>query len=86
MSKFSVDINEILIRIIKYIVEGTMVGIAALCIPKNKITPEEVLTIALSASAIFSVLDTFSPSISAGARSGSGLALGGGVVGGFPTR
>lgn len=86
MNKFSLDINEIIIRIIKYIVEGTMVGIAALCIPKNKITPEEVLTIALASSAVFSILDTFSPSISAGARSGTGLAMGGGIVGGFPTR
>lgn len=83
-SNFSVDGKELLVRIIKYILEGSMVAVAVALIPKRKPDLEEVLTIALVAAATFSLLDLFSPSVSTAARSGAGLALGSGLVGGIP--
>ena len=74
-SDFSVDGKEIVIRIIKYILEGSMVAIAVALIPKQKPSLEEVLTIALVAAATFSLLDMFAPSIGAAARLGAGLKI-----------
>lgn len=85
-SNFSVDGKEIIVRIIKYILEGAMVGIAAALIPKQRPHLEEVLTIALVAAATFSILDLFSPSVSTSVRMGTGLALGAGIVGGVPIK
>jgi hypothetical protein len=85
-SNFSIDGKEIVVRIIKYVLEGAMVGIAAYLIPKSKPSLEEVLTVALVAAATFSILDLFSPSLSSSARMGVGLALGSGIVGGVPIK
>lgn len=85
-SNFSVDGKELLVRIIKYILEGAMVGVAAALIPKSKLNLEEILTIALVAAATFSLLDLFSPSIASSARFGVGAGLGGGIIGGFPMK
>lgn len=85
-SNFSIDGKEIVVRIIKYILEGAMVGVAAFLIPKNKPSLEEVLTVALVAAATFSLLDLFSPSISSSTRFGVGAALGAGIVGGVPIK
>jgi len=84
MSNFSVDGKEIVVRIIKYLLEGAVVALAAYLIPAKKLSGEEVFTIALCASAIFSLLDLFSPSIGSSARMGAGIGIGGGLVGGFP--
>jgi hypothetical protein len=83
-SNFSIDGKEIVVRIIKYVLEGAMVGIAAALIPQQKIKLDEVLTIALVAAATFSILDLFSPSVSTAARMGVGLAVGANIVGGVP--
>ena len=84
MQNFSVDGKEIVVRIIKYLLEGSVVGLAAYLIPSKKLSGEEVLTIDLTAAAVFALLDLFSPSISQSARLGSGLALGSSLVGGIP--
>jgi hypothetical protein len=44
---------------------------------------EEVLLIALTAAATFSILDTYVPSMAVGARSGAGFGMGANLVG-FP--
>ena len=80
-SSFSVDGKEILVRIIKYILEGSMVGIAVALIPSKKPSLEEVLTIALIAAATFSLLDMFAPSIGSAARLGVGFSAGANIVG-----
>lgn len=85
-SNFSIDGKEIVVRIIKYILEGAMVGIAAALIPQQKIKLDEVMTIALVAAATFSILDLASPAASASARAGVGIALGAGIVGGVPIK
>ena len=77
------DGGELLRRAIKYLVEGLMVAIAAYAIPKKALQMEEVLLIALSAAATFSILDTYVPSMSVSARSGAGFGVGANLVG-FP--
>lgn len=78
-----IDIQELIKRALKYIVEGIMVALAAYAIPKKSLNLDEVALIALTAAATFSTLDTFSPSIGAAARSGSGYGIGMNLVG-FP--
>jgi ABC-type Co2+ transport system permease subunit len=78
-----IDISELVARILKYLVEGLMVAIAAYAIPKKSLKYEEILLIALTAAATFSTLDTFIPSMGKSARSGAGFGIGANLVG-FP--
>ena len=80
------DINELVKRIIKYLVEGLMVALAAYAIPKRSLNLEEIGMIALTAAATFSILDTYVPVICVTARSGAGFGIGATLVkfhGGF---
>ena len=77
------DISELVRRVIKYIVEGLMVAIAAYAIPKRSLNLEEIGCIALTAAATFSILDTYIPAIGASTRTGAGLGIGFGLTG-FP--
>jgi ABC-type Co2+ transport system permease subunit len=77
------DVKELGARIIKYVVEGLIVAIAAYFIPGKKLSLEEILTIGVIAAATFSVLDLFSPSIGSSARAGAGLGIGVNMVGGI---
>lgn len=70
------DVTELIKRIIKYLIEGLMVAIAAFAIPKRSLNLEEIALIALTAAATFAILDTYIPSMGVSARSGAGLGLG----------
>jgi hypothetical protein len=76
----AIDGKELAVRILKYILEGAIVAIAAFFIPSKKPNVEEVFTLALVAAATFSILDLFLPSISASARMGVGLGIGAGLT------
>ena len=78
-----VDVNELIKRAVKYLVEGIMVALAAYAIPKKSLNLDEVLLIALSAAATFSILDTYVPTMAGSARSGAGFGIGANLVG-FP--
>lgn len=78
-----IDITELLKRVIKYLVEGVMVALAAYSIPKKSLNLDEVALIALTAAATFSILDTYVPSMAVSARSGAGFGIGANLVG-FP--
>ena len=77
------DFNELVKRAIKYLIEGLAVGICAMLIPKKQLNVEEIVIIALTAAATFSILDVFIPAMGVSARSGGGFALGTGLVGGL---
>ena len=77
------DVMEIVRRIVKYLVEGFMVAIAAYAIPKYSLNLHEIMLIALTAAATFSILDTYIPSIGVSARTGAGFGIGANLVG-FP--
>ena len=81
-----VNVGELVKRIIKYLVEGLMVAIAAYAIPKRSLNIEEIVLIALTAAATFSILDTYIPSMGVNARTGAGFGIGASLVkfpGGF---
>lgn len=80
------DFNELIKRAIKYLVEGLMVAMAAFAIPKKSLNLEEIVVIALTAAATFSVLDVFVPTMASSARGGAGFGIGANLVrfpGGF---
>jgi ABC-type Co2+ transport system permease subunit len=77
------DVTELIKRIIKYLIEGLMVAIAAFAIPKRSLNLEEIALIALTAAATFAILDTYIPSMGVTARSGAGFGIGANLVG-FP--
>ena len=68
--------------VVKYLLEGAAVAAAAFYIPKKKTNLQEVAMIALTAAAVFAVLDQFAPAVAAGARQGSGFGVGYNLVGG----
>jgi ABC-type Co2+ transport system permease subunit len=77
------DLGELVRRVVKYVVEGLMVAVAAYAIPKRSLHLDEVMLIALTAAATFSILDTYVPSMAVSARSGAGFGMGANLVG-FP--
>lgn len=77
------DLQEVLKRAVKYLVEGGAVAVAAYYIPKKKMEIEEIVMIAITAAATFALLDMFAPSISGAARQGAGFGIGANLVG-FP--
>jgi hypothetical protein len=78
-----ININELIRRIIKYLIEGFMVAIAAFAIPERSLNVEEILAVTLTATATFAILDTYIPSIGASTRQGAGLGIGLNLVGGI---
>ena len=78
-----VEISELLKRAVKYLVEGLMIAIAAMAIPKKTLQVEEIALLALTAAATFAILDTYLPSMAVSARTCAGFGIGGNLVG-FP--
>lgn len=70
------DFSELVKRAIKYLVEGLVVAIVAVLVPKKSLNIEEIIIIALTAAATFSILDVFIPSMGSSVRQGAGLGLG----------
>ena len=77
------NVAELAKRIIKYLIEGLMVAIAAFAIPKKSLNIEEIILLALTAAATFAILDTYIPSMGITARTGAGFGIGANLVG-FP--
>jgi ABC-type Co2+ transport system permease subunit len=77
------DFNELVKRAIKYLIEGLAVAAVAVLIPKKALNVEEIVIIALTAAAVFSILDVFIPAAGVSSRQGLGLASGFGLAGGL---
>lgn len=78
------DLQEVLQRMLKYLIEGFVVGLVASLVPSgHKLKLHEVVVIGVTAAAVFAILDMYSPSIGASAKTGAGLGLGLNLVG-FP--
>ena len=77
------NVAELVKRIVKYLIEGLMVAIAAFAIPKKSLNMEEIILLALTAAATFAILDTYIPSMGVSARTGAGFGIGANWVG-FP--
>jgi hypothetical protein len=78
-----VDMNDILARAVKYLLEGLAVAVVAYMIPGKVLKMSEIGMIALTALATFAILDIYAPSVGASARTGAGFGVGAGLVG-FP--
>jgi hypothetical protein len=70
------DLTELIKRAIKFLIEGLVVAVVATIVPRKPLNVEEIVIIALTAAAAFSILDVFIPSMGASARNGAGLGLG----------
>ena len=71
-----INVGELVKRIIKYLIEGFMVAIAAFAIPKRSLNLEEIALLALTAAATFAILDAYLPAMSVAAHNGTGLGIG----------
>lgn len=80
-----ISVGDLVTRAIKYLLEGIAVAVAAYLIPGKKLRMEEIGTLALTALAVFAILDIYAPSVGSSARTGAGFGLGAGLVG-FPAR
>lgn len=80
------NVEKLFKNAFKYLIEGLMVAIVAFAIPKRSLNMEEIILIALTAAATFSILDTYAPVMGSTARSGAGFGIGANLVkfpGGF---
>jgi len=80
---FQVDFREVFIRLVKYLVEGVAVALAAYYIPKKNTNSTEIFIIAITAAATFAILDMAAPAVSVGARFGAGFSTGSGIATGL---
>ncbi len=80
---FQVDFREVFIRLVKYLVEGIAVALAAYYIPKKNTNSTEIFMIAITAAATFAILDMAAPAVSVGARFGAGFSTGSGIATGL---
>lgn len=70
------QMSEFIKLAIKYLLEGFVVAIVALLVPRKALQVEEIVVIALTAAAAFAILDIFIPSMGSSMRQGAGLGLG----------
>ena len=75
---------NILKQVIKYLLQGFAVAVAAFYIPQKKMKLEEIAMISLTAAATFAILDLWAPVVASGARQGAGFGIGANLVG-FPS-
>lgn len=71
-----VDFSELVKKAIKYLIEGLVVAIVAILVPRKSLSIEEIVVICLVATATFAILDVFIPSMGQSARQGAGLGIG----------
>lgn len=67
--------------LLKYVLEGLAVAVAAKYIPNPKLKLNEIVMIALSAAVVFLLLDLVAPDMAKGARMGAGFGIGAKQVG-----
>jgi hypothetical protein len=77
------DFSDLLMRVVKYVLEGLAVAVAAFVLPGKTLKVGEVAMIALVATATFAILDIYAPSVGSSARTGAGFGIGANLVG-FP--
>lgn len=77
------DLQEIVKRAVKYLIEGAVVAVVAFFIPEKQMKIEHILVLALTAAATFAILDMWAPAIGVASRTGAGFGIGANLVG-FP--
>ena len=82
-SNFTFDVEQLVLRALKYSLEGLITAFAAYFIPQKVLSANEVLFIGVIAACTFALLDLFAPAIGQTVRSGAGFGIGANLVG-FP--
>lgn len=82
-SNFTFDIEQALLRFLKYSLEGLITAFAAYFVPGKELKSGEIVMIGIIAASTFAVLDLFAPAIGQSVRSGAGFGIGANLVG-FP--
>jgi hypothetical protein len=78
-----VDVADLVKRLVKYSLEGLAVAVACYLLPGKKLRADEIGMLALTALAVFAILDIYAPSVGSSARTGAGFGIGANLVG-FP--
>jgi hypothetical protein len=80
-------VSRVIAVIVRALVEGLAVAVAAIFIAKRDLPMKEVFGLAITAAVVFVVLDSkfLSPAYGSAARTGAGFGLGANLVG-FPMR
>ena len=85
--KAQFDLQEVVKRGVKYLIEGACVAVVAFYLPgftgKQRLSIEQILMLAITAAATFAILDMYAPSIGSATRQGAGFGVGANLVG-FP--
>jgi len=76
----SFNSRELCKRVIKYIIQGLVVGMAVLLINKNKPDFEAIIALSLISSATYAVVDLFAPSLTFPVNFGVGFGIGNSLV------
>jgi len=77
----TISFSELMKRALKYLVEGLAVAFVTYLIAKDTLSFRKIMIIAITAAAVFAILDTVSPTIAYGSRFGAGFMMGSGLVG-----
>ena len=80
-ASMGVDFADLIKRLVKYALEGLAVAVACYLLPGKKMRADEIGTIALTALAVFAILDIYAPSVGSSSRTGAGFAIGSSIVG-----
>ena len=83
-SPFDFNTTNIITRAIKYLFEGLAVAFVAHTFTRGKLELKEVVMLGITAAFVFAILDTFSPTVSLGARFGAGFGIGQSIFGVAP--
>ena len=79
----SINSRELCKRVVKYVLQGMVIAISALVLPKSKIDFEAVIALALIAAATFAIIDTLMPSMTFPVQLGAGFSIGSNLIGGL---
>jgi len=74
------DVSEIVLRIVKYLITGIVIGLATFLVCGERVKLHEILVIGVTAAAVFAILDMYAPEVGAATRLGAGLGLGAQIV------
>jgi ABC-type Co2+ transport system permease subunit len=76
-----IDVRETIRRMVKYLIQGLVMALAAYAIPRQSLELDVIASLAIVAAATFSVLDLLMPSVKGvaqlGAAAGIGLSMAG---------
>ena len=76
----SINSRELCKRVVKYVLQGLVVAIAAILLPKQKPDFEAIIALALVAACTFAIVDTLMPSMSYPVTLGAGFGIGASLV------